>query len=141
MHENNSQKLTLLKQYLANRDDVLMAFLFGSRSKGKEREASDWDIGVYLKPATQTIEWETDRQYPEEDRLLGDVTKILGTDDVDLLILNRTPATRAASALAGVPLTIKDRKTYLSFLSRITGEAEDFREFAKDYAQIYWRSQ
>ena len=39
-----------LKTYFKNRDDVLMAFLFGSRAKGISAKRSDWDIGVYLKP-------------------------------------------------------------------------------------------
>ncbi|HCA66797.1 MAG: hypothetical protein A3H61_02885 [Candidatus Jacksonbacteria bacterium RIFCSPLOWO2_02_FULL_44_20] len=135
-----SPKLTMLKKYVTDRDDVLMAFLFGSRSKGREKAMSDWDIGVYFKPETQAIEWEVQKSYPVEDAILGDVIKLLGTDNVDLLVLNRVPSTLAASALAGSPLVIKDRKTYLSFLLRVTGEAEDFREFTKDYARIYWRS-
>ena len=61
------------------------------------------------------IEWEEqNREYPEEDKIWGDLIDILQTDNVDLIILNRTSANVAASALRGLPLAIKDRKLYLA---------------------------
>ena len=134
------KKFNALQEYFNRRPDVLMAFLLGSRAKGQQKAASDWDIGVYVKPNTNATEWEVQRDFPQENELLGDIVKTLGTDNVDMLILNRVPATKAAAAINGMPIVIKDRKTYLDFLLAVTREAEDFREFTKDYAEIYWRS-
>ena len=66
--------------------------------------------------------------------------KLLGTDAVDLLILNRAPATKAAAIIRGAPLVIKNRDTYLKFMLAVTREAEDFRQTVKEYSDIYWRS-
>ncbi|MFH1713261.1 MAG: nucleotidyltransferase domain-containing protein, partial [Candidatus Jacksonbacteria bacterium] len=56
--------LAKLKTYFKNRDDVLMAFLFGSQAKGYSTKRSDWDIGVYLKPKSGWLEWDTGKLYP-----------------------------------------------------------------------------
>ena len=37
-----------LKDYFTSRDDVIMAFLFWSQSKGTNHIGSDIDIGVYF---------------------------------------------------------------------------------------------
>ncbi len=49
--------------------------------------------------------------------------------EVELLVLNRVPASVAASAIKGVLLSIKDWNLYLDFLENVTDIAEDFAEF------------
>lgn len=134
------QKQKLLKVYFSGRDDVLMAFIFGSRAKERAVEFSDWDIAVYFKPSSRTIEWEQDRAYPAESEIWGEITRLLKTDHVDLVVLNRAPATIAAAALQGTPLVIKDRKIYLELMLIVTREAEDYSRTAREYAEVYWRS-
>ncbi|KKS38273.1 MAG: hypothetical protein A3G49_02425 [Candidatus Sungbacteria bacterium RIFCSPLOWO2_12_FULL_41_11] len=130
-----------LKEYFEKRDDVAMAFLFGSRAEDRRHSGSDWDIAVYFKPEVERTEWEEhNREYPEETRVWGDCVDILKTDKVDLLVLNRAPATIADSAIRGVPLVVKDRGLWLEFMLIITSAAEDLREFARDYYEIYMRS-
>ncbi|MBI3442992.1 MAG: nucleotidyltransferase domain-containing protein [Candidatus Sungbacteria bacterium] len=41
------EKINKLREYFEGRDDVVMAFLFGSQAKGYARPESDWDIGVF----------------------------------------------------------------------------------------------
>lgn len=117
-----------------------MAFVFGSRAKKRLTKTSDWDIAIYFKPLTSTIEWENNRDYPNEDKIWGELIEILGTDNVDLIVLNRAPAGVADSALKGMPIIIKDRRIYLEFMLTVTREAEDYRQTTKEYAQVYWRS-
>lgn len=137
---NPDKKIELLKDYFSKRSDVIMAFVFGSRAKGEAVKISDWDIAVYFKPLSDIIERENDRDYPEEDKIWGDLIEILETDNVDLIVLNRAPANIAASAINGFSLVIKDRKLYLEFMLAVTREAEDFRQTSKEYAEVYWRS-
>lgn len=137
---NTDDKKKSLKDYFAGRNDVLMAFLFGSRAQKRAAGVSDWDIAVYFKPLSPAPEWEHDRAYPAESEIWGDLTRLLETDYVDLVVLNRTPANIAASAIQGLPLVIKDRKIYLEFMLIITREAEDYRRTAREYAEVYWRS-
>lgn len=130
-----------LKEYFEKNDDVVMAFMFGSRSKQNVRLSSDWDIAVYFTPQKEYLEWEEqDREYLTEDRLWSDCVEILKTDDVDLIVLNRIAASIAATAIQGIPLVIKDYDLWLKFMLIITQEAEDYREFVDDYYAISQRS-
>jgi len=122
-----------LGNYFEKRDDILMAFLFGSWAKGHEGTESDIDIAVYFKPENNILEWEsTDSQYESEREIWLDIERIV-EKDVDLLVLNRAAATVADSALRGYPIIIKDRNLYMDFLLRITSEAIDFRQWAEGY--------
>lgn len=132
--------ITKLKNYFASRDDVLMAFLFGSHARGYSTKRSDWDIGVYLQPRSRSMEWETNEVYPQEGAILTDLTDILKTDAIDLVVLNNASASIADTAIQGLPITVKDRELFLDFMLAVSREAEDYRETAQDYADIYWRS-
>ena len=61
------ERIKQLKTYFENRDDIVMAFLFGSQAKGRAHQGSDWDIAVYFKPKVVSVEWEEQgREYLEE---------------------------------------------------------------------------
>lgn len=137
---SNQIKIKQLKNYFNNRDDILMAFLFGSQIDKRHAKISDWDIAAYFKPLSNTIEWEKEYNYPQETLIWGDLIRILETDNVDFIVLNRIPANIAASAIRGLPLVIKNRKFYLEFMLIVSQEAEDYRQTAKEYAEIYWHS-
>lgn len=130
-----------LKEYFEKRDDVAMAFVFGSQARKRAGKVSDWDIACYLKPSLDAgVEWENNRDYPAEKEIWNDLVDILETDNVDLIILNRAPASIAASSIQGLPLVIKDRRLYLEFMLTVTREAEDYYQTVQEYADIYWRS-
>ena len=136
------QKIQQLKEYFEKRDDIVMAFLFGSQAKERTHRHSDWDIAVYFKPEVERVEWEEyGREYPEEDHVWSDCMKILNTDDADLIVLNRAAANIADAAIHGMPLVIKDRKLWLDFMLIITREAEDYRRFVHEFYEIAQRSQ
>ena len=134
MEELNKDKIVeLLKPYFEKRDDIVMAFLFGSWARGVHCEESDIDIAIYFKPQSSHLEWEDfDAKYEDEGAIWLDLEKML-KKEVELLILNRAASSIADSAISGVPIIIKDRGLYLDFMLRVTSEAIDFREFVKDY--------
>ncbi len=138
----NEQSIKKLVTYFKERPDVVFAYLFGSRAKGEARASSDWDIAVYVSPlSTRSIEWEEiDREYPQEAEICGDIVKLLATDNVDMLILNRAPAGIAASALRGTPLVIKDRRIWLKFMLAVTNMAEEYQQFAHGVYEVAQRS-
>jgi len=139
--ETDEQKIKKLTEYFKRRDDVVMAFLFGSQVAKRSHSGSDWDIAVYFKPQKSAVEYEEyGREYPEEDRVWGDLIDILKTDNVDLLVLNRAPASIAETASAGLPLVIKDWNLWQRFRRIITLEAEDYRSFVSDFYAISQRS-
>lgn len=125
-----------LKNYFEKRDDIVMAFLFGSWAKSQEGIESDVDIAIYFKPKGKIFEWEeTGFQYDSEKHIWLDVERIV-EKEVDLLVLNRATPTIADSALRGIPIIIKDRNLYMDFLLRVTSEAIDFRQWVEGYWKL-----
>lgn len=123
-----------LKTYFENRKEIAFAFLFGSQAKGRATILSDVDIGVYFCPEKKhPIEYEEEVFYAGEDEIWADLERIL-RKEVELIVLNRVPATVAASAIRGIPLLIDDWGLYLDFMQVVTREAEDFMDFViRDY--------
>ena len=73
-----------LQNYFQRRTDVLFAYLFGSSAKGRITPLSDIDVAVYL----------SGRDFSETRfDIIGDLMNILGTDEIDLVILNSAPIT------------------------------------------------
>lgn len=117
-----SRVISLLKEYFTAKDNVLMAFLFGSAAKGQERLDSDIDVAVYLS-----------EDFSQRDvNTLWDELEILLQRDVDLLILNRDNPTVAWSAIRGIPLVIRNHSLYLEYMLWVSREAEDFQDFLID---------
>jgi len=136
------EKIKKLEDFFNSRVDIVMAFIFGSYAKGRTTTDSDIDLAIYFKTDAGTVEVEErEKEYPQKDEVYGSCVDILGTDKIDLVILNRAPANIAEEALSGIPLTVKDRHLWLEFMLVVTGRAEDFRSFVRDYDKIYWRSQ
>jgi predicted nucleotidyltransferase len=125
--------LNEIKEYLKSRKDVAFAFLYGSYSKGNATSLSDVDIAVYFHPQQRhPVEFEEERFYDGENEVWGHLQEIL-RKEVELLVLNRVPASVAASAIRGIPLAMNDWGLYLDFMEIITDVAEDFEEFIIRY--------
>lgn len=121
-----------LKRYFAKREDIAFAFLYGSYAKGNATKLSDIDIAIYFYPRRRhPVEYEEVVFYDTENEIGRDLERFL-KKEVELLILNRVPATVAAAAIRGIPLAINDWGLYLDFIEVITDEAEEFTEFVID---------
>lgn len=138
------KEINQLKKYFNKREDIIAAFLFGSRAKKIAGRLSDWDIAVYFKPQVQgEVEWEeTDKRYPEENEIWNDLVDICRTDDVDFVVLNRAPSNIVASALTeGIPLVrIKDSRIFLDFMLLTLRQADDYANFVDSFYEISQRS-
>jgi hypothetical protein len=74
--------LTAVRRYLEKREDIAFAYLFGSMASGMTTPLSDVDIAVYL----------TEGDFSEKRlQLIGALSDLLGTDRLDLVILNTAP--------------------------------------------------
>ena len=124
-----------LQNYFEKRRDIDLAFLFGSAAKGHAGLDSDVDVAVYFVSEAQGRWTEDEKEFPGETELALDLEKIVGRE-VDLVVLNRAFPTVAEAALRGLPLLIRNRKVYVDFLTRMTSEAIDFREFVNSWWQL-----
>lgn len=121
--------LNKLISYLERRPDIAFAFLFGSLANGSATKRSDVDIAVYFYPAVRRpIEFEAGVFYEGENIIWENIETIVERD-VDMIVLNRVPATVAAAALRGIHLIIKDNNLHLDFLTAVTDEADSFMDY------------
>jgi len=81
-----------LRQALEGDDNVLLAYLFGSRVRGKASPLSDYDLAVLLK----------DSSLPAFTKVLSAMSEALGVseDNVDVLDLAKAPTYLKAKALS-----------------------------------------
>ncbi|MFZ1059731.1 MAG: nucleotidyltransferase domain-containing protein [Candidatus Rokuibacteriota bacterium] len=84
-------RLRTLDQALEKCSGVVFAYVFGGAAAGRLRPLSDVDVAVYLE---ETLD-------PVEGRLetIGAVTTHLGTDEVDVVVLNTAPISLAGRIL------------------------------------------
>ena len=88
--EDIEQRLPLAAEYLRSHPRVVFAYLFGGLARGEHRPLSDVDIAVYLAGIV-TADVKLD--------ILGKLIDILGTDEIDLVILNTAPPLLAMNVL------------------------------------------
>lgn len=129
-------KIELLKGYFLKREDVLMAFIFGSYAEGRQIEESDFDVAVYFSPKKADAR-EQEIYYENENDVYSDISGIV-QKEIDLVCMNYAPASLVSYVIKdGVPLVIKDRRLHLETYLRVSAETEDFLGFSEDYYQIY----
>ncbi|MBI5408712.1 MAG: nucleotidyltransferase domain-containing protein [Nitrospirae bacterium] len=79
--KNIHQKIIPLTQLFDDASEVVFAYLFGGLVKVRKNPLSDIDLAVYIK----------DMKELDYIGLFGKITDVLGTDEVDLVILNTSP--------------------------------------------------
>jgi predicted nucleotidyltransferase len=110
--------------YLATRDDVLFAYLFGSYVKGAVTNMSDIDIAVYT--VSDTIDSDTRLS------LLRDLSWALKKDKLDLVFLNTAPVSLSYRILQNhMLLTDKDPLQRHQFESLVIRKYFDFSHLEK----------
>lgn len=90
-------------QTLTNDRDVVFAYIFGSRATGHAGAASDVDVALRLRSGVDAFEARL--------RLLGELQRALGTDAVDLIVLDEAPLSLAGRVLT-TRRVIVDRDPY-----------------------------
>ncbi|WP_237780272.1 nucleotidyltransferase domain-containing protein [Methanothermobacter sp. K4] len=86
MMDIENQKMEKLVEILGKRDEVSIAYLFGSTARGDKGTLGDFDIGVLLK---ETLKGYDELSFQLE--LIDELVSALRTDRVDLVIMNRAP--------------------------------------------------
>lgn len=116
------ERLTTLGQALERCPGVVFAYLFGGAAAGRLRPLSDVDVAVYLDETVDSVEGRLEA--------IGVATAHLGTDEVDLVVLNTSP-TALAGRILQTRRVICDRDPFRRhrFESLTLREFFDFRIF------------
>jgi len=108
------------KKVLATEDNIVFAYLFGGLASGKPRPLSDVDIAVYLQKTDNLAEYKLD--------LFHRITNVLGTTELDLIILNTAPISITGRILQDKQVLVdKDSPVRHSFESVTLRKFFDFK--------------
>lgn len=116
------RRLSTLAEALGPFPDVVFAYVFGSHGSGRPGPLSDVDVAVYLdegaEPGSRRLE------------IVGALTRHLGTDEVDVVVLNNAPIALAGRVLVERRV-ILDRNPFVRhrYESLTNREFLDFRHF------------
>ena len=88
MERENVDSLIIkhLSEALAAREEILEAYLFGSRARGEARPESDVDVAVYIDEALAD-----DGHWGYRAELTTYLMVALDTNEVDVVVLNEAP--------------------------------------------------
>ncbi|MBA3015007.1 MAG: nucleotidyltransferase domain-containing protein [Proteobacteria bacterium] len=120
------RRIEKLGPFFAQDERVIFAYLFGGITKGHPvKPLSDLDLGVYLQTEGEIAEVKLD--------LLGSLVDLLGTDELDLVVLNNAPLSLVGRILA-TRRVVADKQPFLRHLfeSRIMREFFDFKRKEQD---------
>ena len=114
--------LEKLRAALADRSEVVFAYLFGSRSRGPSHPLSDVDVAVFTQPAEPDVEWE------QRLELIGVVSRALARDDVDVVLLRHAPPLLAERvARTGTVILSRDEPRRLRWIVETKSRYCDLR--------------
>lgn len=86
----------LLSAFFTARDDVEVAYLFGSVARGDARPTSDVDIAVLVDGSLSA-----EQRWALRVDLIGRLSMVLGTDDLDVILLDEVGAGLALDVIDG----------------------------------------
>lgn len=112
---NSNEKL---KVFLDRDQNVVFALIFGSYAEGRQKKASDIDIGIYFV------------QPPEGIKLLTliNVLSELAGREVDVVVLNNAPPFLRHQIMKNrVILTIKDMAVYAKFREKTISDYDEYK--------------
>lgn len=123
--ENILEILPKANYFLENYQKVIFAYLFGSLARDKALPLSDIDIAIYLKEGADFSQ--------EKMTILRNLIDILGTEEIDLVLLNIAPLTLKARIVGNKKILV-DKDPFLrhSFESLVLREYFDFSKKEED---------
>ena len=106
-----------LELYLQKHDNILLAYLFGSRASGKIGAISDYDIGIYLK---QKIE------FKEKYFMEVEIRNLLNINSLDLVIMNEAPLALNYNIICGKCLYAVNQNIRVEFEANLLSRFFDY---------------
>ena len=123
------QYFSQVAELLSGDNNVVLAYLFGSYGRDDVGPLSDVDIAVLLDESCSEGKY-LDKQL----ELMADIGHILGTNEVDLVILNEAPVDLSYSVIeSGKALYCRDGLSRVCFETLVTEKYLDTARMRKEY--------
>jgi len=123
------ERIATLGEALTVRPSIVFAYLFGGAAESRRTPLSDVDVAVFLEEDCDAIE--------ERLEITRCLTRHLGTDEVDLVVLNSAPISLVGRIL-GTRRVVLDRDPFRRhrFESAKLREFFDFRVFERRHLAL-----
>ncbi len=103
-----------LMDFLSKQDNVKLAYLFGSAASGKAGKLSDIDIAVMLDESLGKKEG-----FDLQLRLISDISSILKTDKIDLVVINDAPLSLKFEIIKYLDRRYYEKRAASEFLKKV----------------------
>jgi hypothetical protein len=131
MNENKTGFFVILKQVMEKDEDVLFAYLYGSRVHDSIHFESDIDVAVYLKPSN------IKKYIKKEEELTNLLITQLHNDKIDLRILNSSPLLLQYKVIKeGILLFVRDEPERVDFETRVMSRFFELKPYLDEYQQM-----
>ena len=110
MNQWNQDVLKKLAEEFEKKDEILFAYLYGSRAKGNERKGSDIDVGIYVNEKVLEDPWYQIKLQSElQEKLKMDIV-------LDIRILNNSSVKFCFEVIYKNPrIFVRDEMTMMEF--------------------------
>ena len=119
-----------LGDFFSGVEDVAVAYLFGSTVRGEANSLSDIDIAVLFKDSL--LQEET---FDLQLELIGELTELLNTNNVDLVVLNDSPLLLTYNIIRDGIILKSDEPVRVRFETRIMSRYLDERYHIERHAK------
>lgn len=114
--------------------DVLAVYLFGSHAEGRSHRESDVDVGVLLD---RTRHPSPAARFQRRLELIVDLIGLLGTDRVDVIVLNDAPPELGRHVVTrGLRVSCRDPEADHAFVRDVQIRAADLAPFLRRMRRI-----
>jgi len=120
-----------LFDFLSKQECVKLAYLFGSVAEGKEGKLSDVDIAVFLDESLSKED-----MFNQELKLISELTGILKTDRIDLIVMNDAPLLLKYNIIKHGKILKDDKETKMRVETGILSDYLDMKYYMDRHTNL-----
>jgi predicted nucleotidyltransferase len=119
-----------LTEYFSSKDNIILAYLFGSTVRGDTGRLSDVDIGVMMDENLA----KKDRFYLELE-LMGEIAALIKKNKIDLIVLNEAPLLLAYNIIKNGIILKSSETERVTFETKILSKYRDEKYYIKRHTK------
>jgi len=119
-----------LTHYFSSKDNVILAYLFGSTVRGDTGKLSDVDIGVMLDENLSKKD-----RFDLELKLTGEIAILIKKNKIDLVVLNEAPLLLAYNIIKSGIILKSDETQRVKFETKILSMYMDEKYYIKRHTE------
>ncbi|MEA3255825.1 MAG: nucleotidyltransferase domain-containing protein [Candidatus Altiarchaeota archaeon] len=133
MNQETNEVMDKLSRFFRGQKEVRVAYLFGSVASGKTGPLSDVDVGVFLDESLSKK-----KRFMLNLRLISEISGILKTDRVDIVIMNDVPVSLNYEIIkSNQPVYTRDESERVDIEHGILSKYLDRRYYDKRGADVF----